>query len=62
MEASAADDAERARNRAKLYAPPKGMTRRQAAAGGGVPPAMSRDQAAALVAQVEAEDARLAGR
>ncbi|WP_329368694.1 hypothetical protein OG896_24460 [Streptomyces sp. NBC_00669] len=57
MDQTAEDDAERARNRAKLYAPPAGTVRapRTAPAGGGMQSAM------ALVAQLEAEDAALRG-
>lgn len=62
MDAAAADDAERARNRARLYAPPRGTTRRRAAVGGTRPPTVSRADAEALLAQVAAEDSRLAGR
>jgi hypothetical protein len=78
--AAAEDDAERARIRAKIYAPPGGaVVRRGARRPGAAPPAagtpggsrpgpaapmgegMSRGAAQALVAQLAAEDARLAG-
>ncbi|NGO66811.1 hypothetical protein [Streptomyces boncukensis] len=59
MDAAAEDDAERQRNRAKLYAPPasergRGRRRRR-------PPGMGMDraQAQSLAAQLAAEDARL---
>ncbi|WNI20287.1 hypothetical protein [Actinacidiphila sp. ITFR-21] len=62
MESAADDDAERARNRAKLYAPPRGTRR----GGGGRrvrPPGAGLDMASAqaLAAQLAAEDARLTG-
>ncbi|MEU2487024.1 hypothetical protein ABZ593_20750 [Streptomyces sp. NPDC012617] len=55
--ASAEDEAEARRMKAKLYAPPKGVRRARA-------PQMGFDvsQAQALAAQLEAEDARLTGR
>lgn len=61
MDQAAEDDAERARNRAKLYAPPDGGRR------GGRrvrPPGMRMDraQAQSLAAQLAAEDAQLTGR
>ncbi|WP_327385077.1 hypothetical protein [Streptomyces sp. NBC_01207] len=57
MDQAAEDDAERARNRARLYAPPKGRGRR-----GPVPGVtMNRAKAAQMVAQLAAEDARLGG-
>ncbi|WP_433856650.1 hypothetical protein [Streptomyces kronopolitis] len=58
MDAAAEDDAERRRNKAKLYAPPKGQQRRNQR---GRPPGMRMDRAAAqaMAAQVAAEDARL---
>lgn len=61
MDAAAEDDAERARNRAKLYAPPKGS---RFAGGRRRPPGMGMTaaQAQALTAQMAAEDARYAGR
>lgn len=57
MDAAAEDDSERRRNKAKLYAPPKGERRNQR----GRPPGMRMDRAAAqaLAAQFAAEDARL---
>jgi hypothetical protein len=75
---AAEDDAERARIRAKLYAPPGGAVRRGARRPGAAPPAggpgasrperaapvgegMSRSAAQSLMAQLAAEDARLAG-
>ncbi|MEU0059074.1 hypothetical protein [Streptomyces sp. NPDC006334] len=63
MDMAAEDDAERQRNRARLYAPPKGANRRPA--GGGRPRGAARvdaSQARALMAQTAAEDARLQGR
>jgi hypothetical protein len=60
MDQAAADDGERQRNRARLYAPPKGAApevRRQARAAMG----MSRAQAQALTSQLTAEDAKLTG-
>ncbi|WP_327415383.1 hypothetical protein [Streptomyces sp. NBC_01233] len=62
IEDSAEDQAERDRNRAKLYAPP-----RPAGPGGRrmrPPPAagLDRSGAQALMAQLAAEDAKLAGR
>lgn len=56
MDQSASDDTERANNRAKLYAPPRGVRgvkRRMPAA-----LAMTRQQALAMTAQVAAEDAK----
>jgi len=63
MDQAAEDDAERQRNRARLYAPPGGRSRTP----GGRrvrPPGMGfdRTQAQALAAQLAAEDARLTGR
>ncbi|MGW6459790.1 hypothetical protein ACWF94_28330 [Streptomyces sp. NPDC055078] len=58
IDAGAEDDNERARNRAKLYAPPKG-SRPQ---GRRLPPpamAMDRSDAQAMMARLAAEDARL---
>lgn len=59
MDQAAEDDKERARNRAKLYAPPKGVkpggqSRRPGAT-------MNQDQAQALMAQLAAQDAQLGG-
>jgi hypothetical protein len=62
MDGAAKDDAERQRNRASLYAPPKGTT---GPAGRRVrPPGQGLDlnSAQALAAQLAAEDARLTGR
>ncbi|MFI9026297.1 hypothetical protein [Streptomyces sp. NPDC053560] len=58
MDAAAEDDAERRRNKAKLYAPPKGERSRDRR---GRPPGMRMDRASAqaLAAQFAAEDARL---
>ncbi|MCX5326274.1 hypothetical protein [Streptomyces sp. NBC_00120] len=58
IDAAAEDDAERARYKAKLYAPPKGEQRRSQR---GRPPGMGMDRAAAqaMAAKVAAEDARL---
>ncbi|MCF3960607.1 hypothetical protein [Streptomyces fuscigenes] len=75
IDASAEDDGERTRNRAKLYAPPAGAVRRGTQRAGVTRPAtgasrpsappgqggMSRSHAQALMAQLAAEDARLAG-
>lgn len=63
MDQAAEDDAERRRNRARLYAPPGGRSR--APDGRRVRPpgmGMNRSQAQALAAQLAAEDARLTGR
>ncbi|GGZ23227.1 hypothetical protein GCM10010387_15420 [Streptomyces inusitatus] len=59
IDQSAEDDKERARNRAKLYAPPKGWL----APGGrrSRPGAMTTAQAQALMQQLAAEDARVTG-
>ncbi|WP_328427925.1 hypothetical protein [Streptomyces sp. NBC_00443] len=67
MDAAAEDEQERARNRAKLYAPPERARRRaprapdaprpKPAAGG-----MTLDGAQALMAQLAAQDAQLTGR
>lgn len=63
MDQTAEDDAERARNRAKLYAPPKGhaSTRGRRARPSGAGAGYTRAQAQALARQLAAEDARLAG-
>ncbi|MFI0934570.1 hypothetical protein ACH4RG_22970 [Streptomyces sp. NPDC021019] len=61
MDQAAEDDAERARNRAKLYAPPKGYR----APGGQkprMPGAMTAAQAQALTRQLAAQDAQVTGR
>ncbi|MGW6391230.1 hypothetical protein ACWFR1_12175 [Streptomyces sp. NPDC055103] len=58
IDASAEDDNERSRNRAKLYAPPKGSkapARRERPAG----TAMNRSQVQDMMARLAAEDARL---
>ncbi|GAA2948112.1 hypothetical protein ACFPN0_15325 [Kitasatospora cinereorecta] len=59
MDQVAEDDGERARNRAKLYAPPKGYRppggRRQRPAGTG----MNMAQAMALTAQLSTQDAQI---
>jgi hypothetical protein len=65
MDMAAEDDAERQRNRARLYAPPGGPRRRtpggtgrpRAAAGG-----MDLNAARAMMAQVASEDAKVAAR
>lgn len=57
MDASAEDDAERARNRARLYAPPKGM-RRARGQERPVGVSMNRGQALGLMAQLAAQDAQ----
>ncbi|MFC7791429.1 hypothetical protein [Streptomyces cinereoruber] len=56
MDVTAKDDAERAANRARLYAPPKG---REVEGGRRRPPAMKASEAQALMARLAAEDARL---
>lgn len=56
MDQSAEDDKERERNRARLYAPPKGAPRARVRAQR--PSVMSRAEARALTAQAAAEDAR----
>lgn len=59
MDQSAEDDAERARNRARLYAPPKGVRRPRTPQAG----TMTREQAMRLAQQVAAEDSMIrAGR
>ncbi|MEH0579137.1 MULTISPECIES: hypothetical protein [Streptomyces] len=63
MDAAAEDDATRARDRAQLYAPPKGM--RKQPAGGARPRTAARmdaSQARALMSQAAADDARAQGR
>ncbi|MBT2453245.1 hypothetical protein [Streptomyces sp. ISL-86] len=58
IDAAAEDDNERARNRAKLWAPPKGRTlqdRRVRTPG----MRMEQSQAQAMAARLAAEDARL---
>lgn len=64
MDQAAEDDAERARNRAKLYAPPKDARGRRPDGRRVRPPGMSMDRgkAQALAAQLAAEDAKLTGR
>jgi len=64
MDMTAEDDAERQRNRAKLYAPPSNARRRSAGAGQSRPTAGGMDLAAAraMMAQVAAEDAKAVGR
>lgn len=57
MDQAAADDGERARNRAKLYAPPKGASGRGQRRHPSV--AMNPSQAQALMAQLAAQDAQL---
>ncbi|MFF4385625.1 hypothetical protein ACFY0G_02345 [Streptomyces sp. NPDC001552] len=59
MDQAAEDDAERARNRAKLYAPPK--HKRQGRRGPVPGVAMTAAKAAQMTAQLAAEDARLGG-
>ncbi len=56
MAQAADDDAERARNRARLYAPPRGVAPHTPAAKMG---AMGRSQADGLIARMAAEDSRL---
>ncbi|MFJ7489673.1 hypothetical protein ACIQZB_00180 [Streptomyces sp. NPDC097727] len=60
---AAEDDAERQRNRAKLYAPPKEARRRPS--GGGIrrgATGLRAGDARALMSQIAAEDARFQGR
>ncbi|WP_369387930.1 hypothetical protein AB5J72_10200 [Streptomyces sp. CG1] len=60
MDAAAEDDAERARNRTRLYAPPRGAARE--ARRRPIPGvSMSRDQALCPAAQLAADDAKLTG-
>ncbi|MGW3971220.1 hypothetical protein ACWEFD_18210 [Streptomyces ardesiacus] len=61
IDASAKDDQERARNRARLYAPPKGYGRPAAAGERPARAGMSLDQVQAMMASVAAEDAQLNG-
>jgi hypothetical protein len=56
MEQAAEDDGERARNRARLYAPPKNVARGQRRRPG---TAMNRGQAQALMAQLARQDSQL---
>jgi hypothetical protein len=58
MDQSAEDDKERARNRARLYAPPKDLKRTPGARRPGT--AMNVSQAKSLMAQLAAQDAQLA--
>ncbi|WP_330435918.1 hypothetical protein OIC43_37330 [Streptomyces sp. NBC_00825] len=63
MDMAAEDDAERQRNRAMLYAPPKEAGRRPS--GGGMrrgAAGISTGDAQALMSQMAAEDARYQGR
>lgn len=57
IDSTAEDDGERARNRAKLYAPPKGQARGRRRPIPGV--SMNRAQAQSLAAQMAAQDAKL---
>ncbi|MEU9576320.1 hypothetical protein [Streptomyces chilikensis] len=57
MDQAAEDDAERARNRAELYAPPREARRRATK-----PSGMGAGQVSALLAQAAAEDGMRAGR
>ncbi|MFJ8852374.1 hypothetical protein [Streptomyces sp. NPDC102437] len=62
MDMAAEDDAERQRNRAQLYAPPKEARRRMS--GGALrrdAAGLSAGDARALMAQMAAEDARFGG-
>lgn len=63
IDAAAKDDQERARTRAKLYAPPRGQrpTTRAAGAAPAGGRGMSQAQAQALMASVAAEDAQITG-
>lgn len=58
MDQAAEDDSERARNRARLYAPPPGVARSPRTAPSGV---SGTQAAAAVVARLGAEDAQLQG-
>jgi hypothetical protein len=58
IDQAAEDDAERQRNRAKLYAPPRGSQARRRPVPG---MSMSRTRAQSLAAQLAAEDAKLTG-
>ncbi|MGC0418414.1 hypothetical protein [Embleya sp. AB8] len=55
----AENDAERQRNRAKLYTPPRTAEGRRTRSPG---LRLDREQAQALMAQIAAEDSKLAGR
>ncbi|MFE4796241.1 hypothetical protein ACFRFL_14260 [Streptomyces sp. NPDC056708] len=57
IDQAAEDEAERQRNRAKLYAPPAGAGGRRARPAGA---GMNRSQAQGLMAQLAAQDAQLA--
>ncbi|MDX2817504.1 hypothetical protein PV410_34065 [Streptomyces sp. PA03-5A] len=62
MDNAAEDDAERARNRARLYAPPGGKRRRRSEDGQRAVPgpgAMRMGDARALMAQMAAQDAQM---
>ncbi|GGZ73312.1 hypothetical protein GCM10010389_08630 [Streptomyces echinoruber] len=62
LAAGAKDDSERARQRAELYAPPKGHRARAGAPGRSRPAGMGLGDARALIAAMASEDARLTGR
>lgn len=62
IDASAEDDAERRRLRAKLYAPPKHRPQQSGRPARPSQMQMNASEAQALAAQLEAEDKRLAGR
>ncbi|MER6632332.1 hypothetical protein ABT301_29630 [Streptomyces sp. NPDC000987] len=62
MDAAAQDDTERARSRAELYAPPKGVPARSGPSGRPRAAALDLGEARALMASMAAEDAGLAGR
>lgn len=57
---TAEDDAERARIRAQLYAPPPGRQPAAPGPGPGPGPALGVPSASAVLAQVAAEDAEIA--
>lgn len=64
MDQTAKDDAERARIRAELYAPPRGERRRRTRDGEAPRPAgggMKMRDAQQIMAQLAAQDAQLAG-
>ncbi|WP_280866593.1 hypothetical protein [Streptomyces sp. SAI-127] len=61
MDAAAQDDGERTRNRAKLYAPPRGQRRPTATGERPTAQGMSLEQAQALMSAVATEDAQVTG-
>ncbi|MEU1815131.1 hypothetical protein ABZ543_08030 [Streptomyces roseifaciens] len=62
IDQSAQDDAERARNRAQLYAPPRGWRPRDGRRARVPGMGMTAAQAQALTGRLAAEDAQLTGR